>query len=152
MEMTADEKGTKNDGAESIDGKETDTDNDSAVPSSVCDGSESPRVSQSSGGSKERKSSETPKDDSTKVPEVEFKRGDSKTFADHPTAATNIALDSDDVVPEGNKNEAVVLDIPEPMGAEAATETPESAPKGDDVDIGLCNDAMDAEDSLDTAF
>ncbi|XP_078346174.1 uncharacterized protein LOC144631589 isoform X1 [Oculina patagonica] len=148
MEMTTDEKVIKNVGAGSIDGKETD--NDSAVSSSVCDGSESPRGSLNSSGSKQQ-ASEAPKDDSTKVPEVEFKTSDCKTSADHPTAATNIALDSDDVVPEINKTEAVVLDIPDPMGTEAATKKPESPPNGDGVK-GRCNSAMDTEDGVDTAF
>lgn len=148
MEMTTDEKVIKNVGAGSIDGKETD--NDSAVSSSVCDGSESPRGSLSSSGNKQQ-ASEAPKDDSTKVPEVEFKTSDCKTSADHPTAATNIALDSDDVVPERNKTDSVVLDIPDPMGTEAATKTPESPPNGDGVK-GWCNSAMDTEDGVDTAF
>ena len=153
MEIITNSKGIENDGVKEIDGK--DSDSDSVVPTSVCDGSESPRGSQSSGGSKEQESCEPPApDDFTKVPEAEFKSGRCKTAPDHQAAATNMALDSDDVVPkgkEGKKNEAIVLDIPDQMEDGAAAEKPESETKGDAV-VGRCNDAMDSEDTVETKF
>lgn len=147
MEMTTD--------AENIDGK--DTESDSALPTSVCDGSDSQGGSPSSRGSKKQNSSESsvcsslnpPNDDSSKVPEVEFKDGHSESVADHPAAVTNIALDSDDIPQEGKeekKNEAIVLDIPDETDFEANTETSEGAV------VGRCNDAMDADDTFETSF
>lgn len=95
---------------------------------------------------------ETSKDDAShQVPEVQFKKGNAETTAAHPTAATNRALDSGDVVEEGKKNEAIVLDIPDPTVAEAVTKKPEGATKEEAV-IGRWNDAMDAEDTAETAF
>lgn len=153
MEMTTNSNGIENDGVKEMDGK--DSYSDRAVPTSVCDGSESPRGSQSSGESKKQESCEPPApDDFTKVPEVELKRGHCKTAQDHQAAATNMALDSDHVVPkgkEGKKNEAIVLDIPDQMEDGAAAEKPESETKGDGV-VGRCNDAMDSEDIVETKF
>ena len=143
MEMTTD--------AENIDGK--DTESDSALPTSVCDGSDSP----SSRGSKKHNASEssvcssleTPNDDSSKVPEVEFKEGHSESVADHPAAVTNIALDRDDVSQElkgGKENEAVVLDIPDQTDFKTDKENSEGAV------VGRNNDAMEADDTLETSF
>ena len=40
---------------------------------------------------------DTPNDDSSKVPEAEFKKGDSEKVVDHLAALIDLALDSDDV-------------------------------------------------------
>ena len=160
MEMNTDGERMENDDAENTDGK--DIYNDSAVPSSVNDGTESPRRSQSSDGRKKETSSEcpvvlssgTPKGDPRTVPNVVFKKGQSKAAADQSTVATNAAFSSDDVATsekEGSNNEAIVLDIPDPMGAEASTKKHESATTSDAV-VGRCNDAMDADHSEETSF
>lgn len=147
MEMSTD--------AENIAGK--DIENDSGLPACVCDGSESPGGPQSSraSGSKKRHSSErsagslldTPNDDSSKVPEVEFKKGHGEN--DHPAAVTNVAVDSDDAGLKGKgakRNEAIALDIPDQTDFEADTETSEGAV------VGRSNDAMDVDDILETSF
>ena len=92
---------------------------------------------------------DTPNDDSSKVPKVEFKKGHSEKVVDHPAAVTNVALDGDDVGLRGKgtkKNEAIVLDIPERTDSEADKETSEGAV------VGRRNDAMDADDICDTSF
>ena len=40
---------------------------------------------------------DSPNDDSSKVPESEFKKGDSEKVVDHLAALIDLALDSDDV-------------------------------------------------------
>ena len=140
MEMTTD--------AENIAGK--DIESDSALLTSVYDGSDSIGGSHSSrgSGSKKRNSSEcsvgslqdTPNDDYSKVPELEFKKGQSEKLVDHPAAVTKIALDSDDVGLKGKggkENEAIVLDIPDHTDLEADTGTSQGAVEG------RGNDAMD---------
>lgn len=144
MEMTID--------AENI--TRNDIESDSAIATSVCDGSDSTGGSQSSrgSGSKGGNSSEcligslldTTNGDSSKVPKVEFKESHSEEIVDHPAAVTNVALESDDVGLRGKgakKNEAVVLDIPNQTDFEANTET-----------VGRGNNAMDDDDICDTYF
>ena len=144
MEMTTD--------AENIFGK--DVESDSALPTSPIPYSQNSTRS----GSKKRKSSEcsvgstldTPNDDSSKVPEVVFKKGLRESVVDHPAAVTNIALDSDDVGLKGKggkKNEVIVLHIPDQSDFEADTET-----SAEGAVVGRGNDAMDADDMLETSF
>ena len=149
MEMTIDAENITRNGIES----------DSAIATSVCDGSYSPGGSQSSreGGSKRGSSSErlvgsladTPNDESSKVPEVLFKEGHSEKVVDHPAAVTNLALDGVEVGLRGKgakKNEEIVLDNPDQADFEVNTETSEGAV------VGRSNDAMDDDDICDTSF
>ena len=145
MEMTTE--------AENIARKDIESD------SAISTGRDSSGGSQSSRGSrsKSENSSEclagslldTPNNDSSKVPEVEFKKGPSEKVVDHPAAVTNVALDGDDVGQSGKgekENETIVLDIPDQADFEADTETSEGAV------VGRCNDAMDVDDICDTSF
>ena len=149
MEMTTDAENIAAKGIESL--------SDIGLPTSVCDRSNSlggPKSSSASGSKKPGECSvdsllDTPNDDSSKVPEVEIKKGHSEKVVDHPAAVTNIALDSDDVGLKGKgakKNEAIVLDIPDQTDFEADTETSESAV------VGRSNDAMDEDDISETSF
>ena len=85
--------------------------------------------------------SETPTQDSSMAPRVKFQKGHGEITADHPIAASNKALDSD----EGESNEAVLLDILSLTGAEADATKPDDIAKGD-ADIGRSNKAMDNDD------
>lgn len=144
MEMATDAENIAGEGIES----------DSALPNPVCDGSDSLGGSQSSrrSASKKQNSSEcsvgslldSPNDDSSNVPKVEFDKGQGESIVDHPAAVTNIALDSDDVglkENEGKTNEVIVLDMPHQTHFETDTETSEGAV------VGQGNDAM-----LETSF
>jgi len=146
MEMTTD--------AENIAAK--DIESDIALPTSACDSLGGPQSSRES-GSKKRNSSkcsvgsllDTPNDDFSKVPQVEFKKGHSEKVLDHPAAVINIALDSDDVNLKGKgakKNEVIVLNIPDQTDFEADTEPSEGTV------VGRRNDAMDVDDISETSF
>jgi len=122
-----------------------DIESDIALPTSVCDGNDSlggPRSSRES-GSKKRNSSkcsvgsllDTPNDNLSKVPEVEFKKGHSEKVVNHLAAVINRALDSDDV---GLKGKGTTN--------KADTETSEGAV------VGRSNDAMDVDDISETSF
>lgn len=89
---------------------------------------------------------ESSKDDSSRVYEVQFKKGHKEiSTADHPTGASNQVFDSD-MAPEGTKNEVVLLDLED---SEGTTKKQEDTTKEEAV-IGLCNNAMDASEICDT--
>lgn len=94
-------------------------------------------------------SSQPPRGDPLKTPEVTFRKGHKKATADHPRAAKNKVLDDDDA---GKRNQSVQLDIlGDPAGAEVDTTKPEGVAKGDAC-LGRSNPAVDDDDTEETGF
>ena len=145
MEMTTEAENIAREDIESDGAISTERDSPGGSQSSRGSGSKSENASECLVGSL----LDTPNNDSSKVPDVEFKKGPIEKVVDHPAAVTNVALDGDDVGPSGKgekENEAIVLDIPDQTNFEADTETSEGAV------VGRSNDAMDADDICDTSF
>ena len=140
MEMTTEPENIAREDIESDSAISTERDSPGGSQSSRGSGSKSENASECLVGSL----LDTPNNDSSKVPDVEFKKGPIEKVVDHPAA-----LDGDDVGLSGKgekENEAIVLDIPDQTNFEADTETSEGAV------VGRSNDAMDADDICDTSF